>query len=301
MRASDRFRIGSITKTFVATVVLQLVGEGKLSLADTVERWVPGLVPNGGAITVRQLLNHTSGLFSYDEDREFLAAADRDPLRKWSPRELVAIATAHEPHFAPGAGWSYSGTGYIVLGLIVERVSGNSLANELRRRVFAPLRLQATSLPTAPRIAGRHAHGYYVRPLEAAGVESPSLAWAAGALVSNGDDLARFFRALLRGRLLRPQLLRAMQTTLESGAGAGHGLGLGAARLPCGTVWGFSGGVAGYSTHAFSSDDGSRQAVLLVNVTGRTPPDYESPRPVARAEVRALLTAICARHRQGDR
>jgi D-alanyl-D-alanine carboxypeptidase len=117
MRAGDRVRVGSITKTFVATVVLQLVGEGKLRLTDSVERWLPGLVPNGSAISVRQLLNHTSGLFSYDEDREFLAATDRDPLREWTPRELVAIATAHKPHFAPGAGWPYSGTGYIVLGL----------------------------------------------------------------------------------------------------------------------------------------------------------------------------------------
>jgi D-alanyl-D-alanine carboxypeptidase len=293
IRATDRFRIGSITKTFVATVVLQLVGEGRLRLTDSVERWLPGLVPNGRAITVRQLLNHTSGLFSYDEDREFLAEAERDLLRKWTPRELVAIATAHEPHFAPGAGWSYSGTGYIVLGLIVEKASGNSLGSELRRRIFAPLRLQATSLPSAPRIAGRYAHGYYLRPLEDVSVESPSLAWAAGALVSNADDLAVFFRALLRGRLLSPKLLRAMETTLESGAGAGHGLGLAAARLPCGTVWGFAGGVPGYSTAAFSSKDGRRQAVVLVNVTGRTPPVFASPRPVARAEERALLTAIC--------
>jgi D-alanyl-D-alanine carboxypeptidase len=293
MRATDRFRIGSITKTFVATVVLQLVGDRKLRLTDSVERWLPGLVPNGRAITVRQLLNHTSGLFSYDEDREFLAAADRDLLRKWTPRELVAIATAHEPRFAPGAGWSYSGTGYIVLGLIVEKASGNSLASELRRRIFAPLRLQATSLPTAPRIAGRYAHGYYVRPLKDVSVGSPSVAWAAGALVSNADDLAEFFRALLRGRLLRPGLLQAMETTIKSGAGAGHGLGLGAVRLPCGTVWGFSGGVPGYSTHSYSSKDGWRQAVVLVNVTGRAPPVFNSPRPVARAEEHALLTAVC--------
>ena len=293
MRATDRFRVGSITKTFVATVVLQLVGERKLRLTDSVERWLPGLVPNGRAITVRQLLNHTSGLFSYDEDREFLAAADRDLLRQWTPRELVAIATAHEPHFAPGAGWSYSGTGYIVLGLIVEKASGNSLGSELRRRIFAPLRLRATSLPTAPRIAGRYAHGYYVRPLKDVSVGSPSVAWAAGALVSNADDLAEFFRALLRGRLLRPGLLQAMETTIKSGPGAGHGLGLGAVRLPCGTVWGSSGGVPGYSTHSYSSKDGRRQAVLLVNVTGRAPPVFNSPRPIARAEEHALLTAIC--------
>ena len=293
IRADDRFRVGSITKTFVATVVLQLVGERKLALDDTVERWLPGVVPNGKRITVRQLLNHTSGLFSYTNDREFLAKANRDPLRVWTPRQLVAIATAHKPHFAPGAGWSHADTNYVVLGLIVEKASGNSVGAELRRRILAPLRLRATSIPTAPRVAGRYAHGYYLRPLEDVSVGSPSVAWAAGALVSNADDLAVFFRALLRGRLLRPGLLRAMETTVESGAGAGHGLGLAARRVPCGTVWGFSGGVPGYGTTAVSSKDGRRQVVLLLNATSRAAPSYDSPRPVARAEERVLLTAIC--------
>ena len=301
MRASDRFRVGSVTKTFVATIVLQLVGEGKLGLEDTVERWLPGLVPNGAGITVRQLMNHTSGLFSYSEDREFLAQAERDLLRRWASRELVAVATEHEPHFAPGAGWSYSDTGYIVLGLIVEQASGSSLAGELRRRIFTPLRLRATSLPTGPRIAGRYAHGYYRRPLEDVSVGSPSVSWAAGALISNAGDLAVFFRALLRGRLLRPGLLQAMETTIESGPGAGHGLGLAAPQTPCGTRWGFSGGMPGYGTHAFSSKDGRRQAVVLVNSTGRTPPGFDPPGPAGRAERRVLLTALCGAVRRAAR
>src|SRR5689334_21789830 len=120
MRPGDRFRVGRITKAFVATVALQLVSERKLSLEDNVERWLPGVVPNGRRITVRQLLNHTSGLFNYTEDRKFVAAAFRDPLRVWRPRDIVAIATAHEPYFAPGAGWRYADTNYYVVGLIVE-------------------------------------------------------------------------------------------------------------------------------------------------------------------------------------
>src|SRR3954468_19018805 len=190
MRRRVRFRVGSITKAFVATAVLQLVGERKLALEDTVERWLPALVPNGERITVRELLNHTSGLFAFGGDREFVTQAFQDPLRVWTPQEIVAIATAHPPTFAPGAGWSYSDTNYFVLGLIVEAATGRPLASALRRRILAPLRLRATSLPTEPDIAGPHAHGYFLRPLEDVTVGSPSVQWAAGALVSNADDLA---------------------------------------------------------------------------------------------------------------
>src|SRR5947208_5795457 len=132
MRPGDRFRVGSITKSFVAAVALQLVGERKLALTDTVERWLPGVVPNGKRITVRQLLNHTSGLFDYGGDRTFVADAFRHPLKDWTPRQIVAIATAHKPRFAPGADWSYSDTNYYVLALIVEAAPGPSLAGELR-------------------------------------------------------------------------------------------------------------------------------------------------------------------------
>src|SRR3954452_7262678 len=201
IRAGDRFRVGSITKTFVATVVLQLVAEQRLTLEDSVARWLPGVVPDGERITVRHLLNRTSGLFAFGGDHGFVTHASRDPLRVWTPREIVAIATAHPPTFAPGAGWSYSDTNYYVLGLIVEAATGRSLADELRRRIFLPLRLHATSLPAGPGLAGRHAHGYFLQPPQDVTVGSPSVQWAAGALVSNADDLARFFRALLGGRV----------------------------------------------------------------------------------------------------
>src|SRR6266566_2076133 len=124
MRATDRFRIGSVTKSFVATVALQLVGERKLALGDTVERWLPGLVPNGKAITVRELLNHTSGLFDLTNDEGFIARILWKPTEVWTPRRLVRIATAHQPLFAPGPRWSYSNTGYLLLGLVIEAASG---------------------------------------------------------------------------------------------------------------------------------------------------------------------------------
>ncbi len=142
MRADQRFRVGSITKTFVAALVLQLVEDGTLRLDDTVERWLPGLVPAGRAITVRDLLSHTAGLFDYVEDDRVL----RNHERRWTPRELVSIAVAHAPERSPhGQSFAYSSTNYLVLGLIVEEAGGESLDHQLRERLFAPLGLRRTS------------------------------------------------------------------------------------------------------------------------------------------------------------
>src|SRR4051794_30865069 len=191
MSVGDRFRVGSITKSFVATVVLQLVGEGRLSLDDSVARWLPGLVPNGRHITVRQLLNHTSGLFSYTDDPRVLAPylQQHNSHFVWRPRQLVAIATSHPPLFPPGTAWAYSNTNYVLLGLIVERATGTDLGRQLRQRIFDPLRLRDTSFPVITgRIPGRHAHGYANvtpgAPLTDTTELGTSWAWAAGSIVS---------------------------------------------------------------------------------------------------------------------
>lgn len=294
MRATDRFRIASVTKTYVATVVLQLVGEGKLRLSDPVERWLPGLVPNGRAITVRHLLNMTSGLFDYlmDGDPTVLKPyLQGNYAYVWKPRQLVQVAVSHEPEFAPGAGWSYCNTCYVLLGLIVEAASHHALADELRRRIFEPLRLRATSFETEPELAGPYVHGYARegKRLIDVSVLSPSVGWAAGAIASTADDVARFYRALLRGRLLRPRLLRGMLATVEApelGAGVRYGLGLARVPLPCGAAWGHAGGTPGYGTWALSSKDGRRQVVVLVN-------NDELPARAERARDRALAIAYC--------
>jgi len=267
MRPRDRFRVGSVTKTLVATVVLQLAGEGRLALDDPVARWLPGLVPGGERITVRQLLNHTSGLADYADDA-FVRSLLNDPRRTWAPRELIALATNRPPLFAPGTGFAYSSTGYIALGLIVEAATGRPLAAELHRRVLAPLHLRATSLDAGPRIAGRHAHGYTRyhggrHPIDITDI-GQSFAWAAGALVSTTDDIARFYRALLDGRLLRPAQLAAMRPSLASD-GQRWGLGLVETPHSCGPSWGHGGETLGYETEAESSPDGTRQAILAIN------------------------------------
>ncbi len=293
MRATDRFRIGSATKPFVAAVALQLVDEGTLSLADTVEHWLPGVVPNGERITVRQLLNHTSGLFEYLEDRRVLGGwPNRIPTRVWTPRELVAIAVSHPPLFAPGARWSYSNTNYFLLGLIIQATTKRPLGTELGRRIFAPLRLHKTSFDTTTRIAGRYAHGYERvggRRLRDIGEISPSLYWAAGAIVSTADDLARFFDELLSGRLLRPKLLEAMRTTVPVSPFQQYGLGVYRSRIPCrGPFWGHGGGMPGYSTEALRRQDGRRQFVLFFNTS-----DENLSRRAQEAQGRALELATC--------
>ena len=147
MTAGDSYRIASLTKTYVATVVLQLAGEGKLRLTDTVERWLPGLVPKGNKITVHQLLNHTSGLYDHERDPQVLKPYLSGNLGYyWSPLRLVKLAVTRKARFAPGASKisSYSSTNYLVLGLIVERVTGNPLGVELKRRIFQLYRLSVT-------------------------------------------------------------------------------------------------------------------------------------------------------------
>src|SRR4051812_46494863 len=145
-RPTERFRAGSLTKSFVATVALQLVHEGKLSLSDTVESRLPGILPYGDQVTLRQLLNHTSGVPDNQDavDAEMLRG---NLTRSWTPRELIALVAGKQPDFAPGAGWAYSNTNYMLAGLMIERVTGHSLGAELTRRVFAPLHLRDTSFP----------------------------------------------------------------------------------------------------------------------------------------------------------
>jgi D-alanyl-D-alanine carboxypeptidase len=291
MKVTDRFRIASVTKTFVATVVLQLAAERRLRLDDRVERWLPGLLANGGAITLRQLLGHTSGLFDYDEDEAWARARIANPAREWSPRELVAIATSHPPEFAPGTAWAYSNTNYVVLGLVVESVTGKRLDPVLRERIVRRLRLRATSYPTGTAMPGPAAHGYVgARPglpippgtqLDVTTLLSPS-AWGAGQMVSNGDDLTQFLGALLGGRLLPARQLAAMKAGVTDGE---YGLGLMITYTRCGTAFGHRGDIPGYRSIVWSTGDGRRAAAVLVNVD-------DTRVPQGKLES-AAVTALC--------
>ncbi|MEU0034938.1 serine hydrolase domain-containing protein [Streptomyces sp. NPDC006333] len=273
---SDRYRVGSITKTFVSTVLLQLEAEGRLSLDDTVDRWLPGLVRghgnDGRKVTVRRLLNHTSGIFDYTEDEDFVRTYFlkdgflRHRYDTKSPAELVAIATAHRPLFAPGASWSYSNTNYILAGMVIEKVTGHSSATEIDRRIIAPLGLRATSVPgtrtTLPRPSSRaysKLAATTTGPTYDVTTLNPSLASSAGGMISDSSDLNRFYTALLRGRLLPPEQLKEMKTTVtaEGIPNARYGLGLIDRTLGCGVhVWGHDGGIHGSTSSATTTADG---------------------------------------------
>jgi D-alanyl-D-alanine carboxypeptidase len=287
--AHDRFRVGSITKAFVAVVVLQLVGEHRLALEDTVERWVPGLVPGGGRVTVRQLLAHTSGLADYADDADFVRRTVAQPRRRWKPRELVGVALAEGPVARPGERFAYASTNYVLLGMIVERATGTSLGRQLRRRIFAPLGLEDTSFASDLRNRRRYAHGY--APSEHDGIVgsfatardrstvNTSWAWAAGSIVSTASDLSRFLGALLQGRLLPHRLLALMRPA----PGSRYGLGLAAFRTPCGTAIGHTGALLGTVSAAWSTPDGRRRVVAMSNSLPLS--------PSAGAELRRLLNA----------
>jgi D-alanyl-D-alanine carboxypeptidase len=277
-----RFRAASLTKSFTATVVLQLVAEGRLRLDEPLERRLPGVLPYGDRVTIRMLLQHTSGVPDYWESGadpllyRFLA----DPLlrsRTWTPPELVALVADLPPTHPPGAGVHYSSTDYVLLGMVVERVTHRSLAGEVERRVVGPLGLDDTSLPvtrttlpppfTRGSAAPLDANGNQIGPLRDMTEYNPSVLWGMGNLISSADDLNRFYRALIGGRLLPRALTAEMKRTVpypEWGP-VGFGLGVWSFDLPCGRrVFGHEGQVPGYNTWSYASADGGRAITLAV-------------------------------------
>ncbi|WNF28413.1 serine hydrolase domain-containing protein [Streptomyces sp. C11-1] len=286
-------RIGSNTKSFTAVVVLQLVGEGKIDLDAFVDTYLPGLVRgegiDGNRITVRQLLQHTSGLPEYSNHLG-------DDVRYYAPRELLATALRHPAEFVPGKSWKYSNTNYVLAGLIVQKVTGRPLADEIDRRVVRRAGLRHTYFP-APgdaRIREPHPHGYHQeskeRPLRDITEMDPSWGWAAGQMISTSTDLNRFFGELLSGRLLPPAQLAQMRSTVPAeatfGPGARYGLGLVSRPLPCGGLsWGHGGSFPGYETRGGATDDGrAANVAVTMQLTGEA----------ARGRLeRAVDTALC--------
>ena len=288
-----RFRIGSLTKPFVATTVLQLVGEGRLSLDDTVEEWLPGLVRghgnDGGAVTVRQLLQHTSGLPEYLLEMPHLFSEEGFLEHRFdtvTPRRAVRLAMRNRPDFAPGTSWSYSNTNYVLAAMVVEAVTGRSWRTEVRERILHPLDLDETTIPgTRPGIPGPHAKGYERFPGPGATVadprygeaidatrQDPSWGGAAGEIISTTRDANRFLRALVQGRLLAPAELAEMQRTVPTSEdfrsnwpGARYGLGLMWIPTSCGGSWSHGGDIMGFKTRNGVTSDGSRSVVVSIN------------------------------------
>ncbi|MFG3284587.1 serine hydrolase domain-containing protein [Streptomyces sp. NPDC048111] len=264
----DHFRAASITKSFVATVVLQLAGEGRLGLGDTVERYLPGLVRghgnDGRHLTLRSLLSHTSGLFNYTAD-------DTAPV-PLSPGAALGIALAHSP--GPLGTYAYANTDYVLLGLIIHAVTGRTYAAEAERRIISPLHLTGTSFPgSRTTLPAPHSRGYALDGSDVTDLD-PRVAGASGELVSTLADLGRFYAALLGGVLLPPAQQRALLDT--SATGGGYALGVYRRRLVCGlTVWGHDGHIRGSFVRAATTPDGRHTVVFRVNTDGLTDPSLE--------------------------
>ncbi|WP_211225565.1 serine hydrolase domain-containing protein [Amycolatopsis nigrescens] len=286
---NGRFRAGSVTKTFTATVVLQLVGEGKVGLDAPAADYLPefGL---DRRITVRMLLQHTSGVFNqtgdYDRDGTYVPGVPwsgkewvDNRFRTYQPEELVRFALSKPLRFAPGTEWRYSNTNYVLARLLIEEVTGRSYVEETQRRILRPLGMRGTGMPGfSPEIPGPHAHAYY--RYEDAGQQktvdvtrqNPSWVSAGGDLISTTQDLGTFMSALMGGRLLPDPLLAEMRKPDPT---MGYGLGLfvqdGTSPSPfpppsCGvTVLNHNGGMQGSATLMYSTPDGSKTLTASLN------------------------------------
>jgi D-alanyl-D-alanine carboxypeptidase len=267
----DHVRVGSNTKTWTATAILQLVQEGKIALADPVSHYRPD-VPNGENITVKELLNMTSGLFNYTETYYLNYEMDTDPQRAWDPEQLVALGVGLPPDFAPGTSWHYSNTNYILLGLIAEQIEDKPLQQIFHERLFTPLGLTETSFPALDdsSIPAPYSRGYMytdnVRTLATSVLPAdvlaeaeagsllpndqtnvnPSWAWSAGSGISTIGDLATWVEAMGSGALLEPELQQQRLTDLVVTANGEAAYGMGIAQL--GPLFGHTGELPGYNS-----------------------------------------------------
>lgn len=296
-RATDHMRIASVSKAFSGAVVLHLVAQGRLGLDDTIGQRRPDLPAAWAAVTVRQLLGHTSGVPDYTRSEAFARHASTAPRATVSPETLIRWVAADPLEFAPGSRYRYSNTDNIVAALIAEAVTGKPYARLLRETVVAPAKLRRTSLATRTAIPKPLIRGYLTavgkRPEDVTTALSPSGAWASGGILSTPSDLGRFIRADLGGRFFGAAQ-QEQQLRFVRGASSPRGPGRNAAGLAifryttrCGTVYGHTGSFPGYTQWVAATRDGSRSVTTTFNASGL------SDRMLARIR-RAQEAAVCA-------
>lgn len=293
-------RVGSNTKSFVAAVVLQLNAENKVDLDAPITKYLPKSV-NDDRITVRQLLNHTSGLANYTN---YLGLEKFEEVRHryFEPRELLDIANAHEPTNQPGEKFKYSNTNYVLLGLLIQKVTGRPVAENVDQRIIRKLGLKDTYWPTPgdQTIQGKHPHGY---ARTSNGVEDvteldPSWGWAAGQIISTTKDLNTFFRALLNGDLLPQKQIDEMRKTVDTKGemwpGAEYGLGIASSPLTCGgRYWGHGGDIHGYETRGGVTANGRAFSVAVTALPGTFQDTPEQAMKAHEAVLATVDSALC--------
>lgn len=302
----DRFRIASITKPMVATVLFQLESEGELDLDGTISDYLPGLVPYEDEPTIEQVMNHTGGVPEYfgylypsllENDISDFVAGYRE---HYSPEELIEIATQGPQLFEPGTDWAYSNAGYMALGLLVEEVTGSKLRHELRERVFRPAGMEDSYLPPGhtwgiwgPNPVPYVTTGDESDPLFDTTRLSNSQMWAAGGVISTTEDVNDFWDAYLDGTLLTAEQVDEASEFVDSGFGFGYGLGLIELQVcPGGEASiGHDGGGLGHQTFSFHSPDGDRGMTFTMNVDDRH--GYADPEKRQEAFSGFLLAALC--------
>lgn len=297
-RASDHMRIASVAKAFNGAVALNLVRAGKLGLDDSIGQRLTGMPAAWSAVTVRQMLNHTSGLPDYTKSRGFAEQAERKPRAYVSPQKIVSWVAKDPLEFAPGSDYEYSNTDNIVVGLIVEAVSGGTYTQALEQIVFGPTGLRQSSLPTKAALPNPYIHGYQVapgeKPADVSTALSPSGAWASGGIVSTPANLNAFIRSYLGlkyfDRAQQEQQMRWFAGGESSPPGPGRnsaGLALFRYQSRCGTVYGHTGNFPGYTQWAAATADGSRSLTTTLNIP--------APKGKLLSQLRGVqASAVCA-------
>lgn len=276
---ADYFRIGSITKTFTVTALLELADENKLRLDDPISTYVSG-IPNGGNITLRMLANMTSGLFSYTRDSRFQRELFSNPYRSFTPRELVNFAIAHDPDFPPGAGWNYSNTNTVLLGMAIERITGQPIAEVFTEKIFRPLGLQHTVWPTGTAMPSPFAHGITDQTIDDTQADAtfwnPSWGFTAGQLISTLQDVRTWVKSYTTGSLISPEMQRQRLTWVTfppNTAEHAYGLGIG---MDHGWL-GHTGELPGYNCGGYYLP--SKDATIVIMVNSDIAVDHENPVP----------------------
>ena len=272
---NDVTRIASVSKAFSGAAALVLVRDGKLKTTDTIGQTIKGLPKAWEQITLAQLLQHTSGLPDYIKNENFIKQFSNDLAQSWTPQELLAFVENTPVNFAPGSTYKYSDTDNIVVGLIVESVTGRPYEKELEELVYKPLKLTATSLPNTVAMPNPFIRGYDYNELDEkediTDLINPTAAWASGGMLSTVNDLDAFIRAYASGQLVGEAARNEQFTFVEGESGPpgpgqnSAGLGIFQYTTACGTVYGHTGNYPGYVTFIAATEDGANSAVVIAN------------------------------------
>jgi D-alanyl-D-alanine carboxypeptidase len=306
MRLDARMRIASAAKAFSGAVALSLVSGGKLSLDDTIGELLPELPEAWSKVTLRQLLNHTSGIPDFSLTPEFREALLASLTKAPPPEELLSFVEEEDLLFDPGSEYHYSNSDNVVVALMVEAATGKSYEDQLRERVYGPLGLRRTSLPRSPNLRKPFIHGYDLSedpPEDVSEVVAAGWSWASGGIVSTPADLNDFIRGYVGGKLFDRRTRAKQRQVIEGGSSEPPGPGKNSAGLaifryetPCGTVWGHTGNTAGYTQFMAASPNGRRSVTVSIN-SQLTPTvgDPDAFKALRRAEGLAVCAALAGK------